>query len=203
MIDVAFLPFWQFSSSHPTCDLSGLGCRNDDLPPISINGWDQLNSDGMRPVLYSSRAYRAKNEVLWNRNVQKASDFSREIELGFAELHNFILKNRESFLAFVQTFAQSKSRLVFRSTQLYGRLLKQSLSPTNLESGIRRSIVFEQLYRPPLKGGYLSHQLQQVLDFEAGALLHLDVPRFYIPANSDTLTIDSKIGFRNSYGNRL
>jgi type 2 lantibiotic biosynthesis protein LanM len=192
VIDVAFLPFWQFSSSHPTCDLSGLGCRNDDLPPISMNGWDQLNSDGMRPVLYSSRAYRARNEVLWNGNVQKASDFSREIELGFAELHNFILKNRESFLAFVQTFAQSKSRLVFRSTQLYGRLLKQSLSPTNLESGIRRSIVFEQLYRPPLKGGYLSNQLQQVLDFEAGVLLNLDVPRFYIPANSDTLTIDSK-----------
>ena len=192
VIDIAFLPVWQFSSSHPTCDLSGLGCRNDDLPPISVNGWDQLNSNGMRPVPYSSRTYRARNEVLWNGTVQKASDFSHEIGLGFAELHNFILENRESFLAFIQTFAQTKSRLVFRSTQLYARLMRQSLSPANLESGIRRSILFEQLYRPALKGGYLSNQLQQVLDFEASALLNLDVPRFYIPADSDALPIDDK-----------
>src|SRR5262249_14504429 len=32
VIDIAFLPFWQFSSSHPMCDLSGLGCKNDNLP---------------------------------------------------------------------------------------------------------------------------------------------------------------------------
>ena len=192
VIDIAFLPFWQFSSSHPTCDLSGLGCRNSDLPPISVNGWEQLNSDDMKPVLRSSGTYRARNEVLWNRKVQNAADFRPEIEWGFAELHNFILENRESFLLFIQTFDLSKSRLVFRSTQLYGRLLKQSLSPANLESGIRRSIVFEQLYRPALKGGYLSDQLQQVLDFEANALLNLDVPRFYLPANSDALPIDAQ-----------
>jgi len=192
VIDIAFLPFWQFSSSHPICDLSGLGCRNADLPELSESGWDQINSDGMRPVLRSSRPYRARNEVLWRGTVQIAADFWHEIDSGFTELHNFILEHRKSFLAFVQTFGKAKSRLVFRSTQLYARLLRQSLSPTSLESGIRRSIVFEQLYRPALKGGYLSHLLQQVFDFEAGALLDLDVPRFYIPADSDALTIDSE-----------
>lgn len=192
VIDIAFLPFWQFSSSHPVCDLSGLGCRNDHLPPTSTSGWDQINSDSMRPVLRSSRPYRARNEVLCNGIVQNPADFSSEIEFGFAELHHFILAHRESFLAFVQTFAQAKSRLVFRSTQLYGRLLQQSLSPTSLESGIRRSAVFEQLYRPALKAGYLSSQLQQVLDFEACALLNLDVPRFYIAADSDAIDIDAE-----------
>jgi type 2 lantibiotic biosynthesis protein LanM len=192
VIDIAFLPFWQFSSSHPTCDLSGLGCRNEDLPPMTSNEWDNVNTDGMRPVLRASRPYRAKNEVLLNGAVQIPSDFCYEIELGFSELHDFILKNRESFLELGQTLAKAKSRLVFRSTQLYARLLRQSLSPASLESGIRRSIVFEQLYRPALKADYLSDQLRRVLDFEANALLQLDIPRFYIPADADALGIDSE-----------
>ncbi len=192
VIDIAFLPFWQFSSSHPVCDLSGLGCRNEDLPPISVNEWVRPNTDAMKPLLRSTRPYRARNEVLFDGTVQNSADFCFEIESGFTELHNFILEKRESFLALVQTFARTKSRLVFRSTQLYGRLLKQSLSPANLESGVRRSIVFEQLYRPALKANYLSKQLQQVLDFEASALLQLDIPRFYIPTDSDALTIDSQ-----------
>ncbi len=85
-----------------------------------------------------------------------------------------------------------ESRLVFRSTQLYGRLSKQSVSPANLESGIRRSIVFEQLYRPSLKAGYLSNPLQRVLDFETSELLRLDIPRFYISSDSDALEINSE-----------
>ena len=153
VIDIAFLPFWQFSSSHPMCDLSGLGCRNEDLPPISVNEWDRPNSDDMKPVLrFSTDPIEPGTKFCIDGTVQNPSDFCYEIESGFAELHNFILERRESFLAFVQTFAETKSRLVFRSTQLYSRLLKQSLSPPNLESGIRRSIVFEQLYRPALKG---------------------------------------------------
>ena len=192
VIDIAFLPFWQFSSSHPMCDLSGLGCRNADLPPISANEWDRPNSDDMKPVVRFRKPYRARNEVLYAGAVQSASEFRHEIESGFAELHNFILERKESFLAFVQIFAKSKSRLIFRPTQLYSRLLKQSISPPNLESGIRRSIVFEQLYRPALKGGYLSNELQKVFDFEASALLELDIPRFYISSDSDNLDVHSE-----------
>ena len=126
--------------------------------------------------------------------MQSPSDFSDEIESGFADLHNFVFAHRETFLSFVKSLAGTKSRLVFRSTQLYSRLSKQSVSPTHLESGIRRSIVFEQLYRPALKAGYLSNPLQRVLDFETSALLQMDIPRFYIPTDSDALNMNSENG---------
>ena len=50
--------------------------------------------------------------------------------------------------------------------------------------------MFEQLFRPALKAGYFSNQLQQVFEFEADALLKLDIPRFYVPTDSDALSID-------------
>jgi lantibiotic modifying enzyme len=96
---------------------------------------------------------------------------------------------KESLLNFLSQWSQAKSRLIFRPTQLYTLLIQKSLGAKNLESGIKRSIVFEQIYRPALKSGHLTPDLQRLFDFERDALLGLDVPRFYIPVRSADLDL--------------
>jgi type 2 lantibiotic biosynthesis protein LanM len=194
VIDIALLPFWQFSSSHPMCDLSGLGCKNENLPPGKVVEWESINTTEMKPVARSVRSYRTKNEVLYLGNVQSAADFIQEIEAGFAGFHSFLVEKKDSLLNFLSRWSGAKSRLVFRPTQLYSLLVQKSLSTKNLESGIRRSIVFEQLYRPALKSSHLTNDLLRLFDFERDALLRLDVPRFYIPVQS----IDMDLSPQNS-----
>jgi type 2 lantibiotic biosynthesis protein LanM len=189
VIDTGLLPFWQVSSSHPMCDLSGLGCKNEDLPPGKVTEWESINTTGMKPVIRSVQPYRTKNEVLYRGSVQNAADFIQEIESGFAGLHGFLVKKKESLLNFLSRWSEGKSRLIFRPTQLYTLLIRKSLSAPNLESGIMRSIVFEQLYRPTLKSGHLTRDLQRLFDFERDALLRLDIPRFYIPVQSADLDL--------------
>ena len=189
VIDVALLPFWQFSSSHPMCDLSGLGCKNEDLPPGKVTEWEFINSTEMKPVVRSVQPYRTKNEVLYRGSVQNAVDFIQEIESGFAGFHGFLVEKKESLLNFLSQWSGGKSRLIFRPTQLYTLLIRKSLSARNLESGIKRSIVFEQLYRPALKSGHLTRDLQRLFDFERDALLRLDIPRFYISLQSVDLNL--------------
>jgi type 2 lantibiotic biosynthesis protein LanM len=192
VIDIALLPFWQFSSSHPMCDLSGLGCKNEDLPPAKVAAWEFVNTTGMKPVQRSVQPYRTKNEVVYRGNVQNAADFIQEIESGFAEFHGFVAGRKESFLNFLSQWSRAKSRLIFRPTQLYTLLIQKSLGAKNLQSGIKRSIVFEQIYRPALKSGHLTPDLQRLFDFERDALLGLDVPRFYIPVRSADLDLGDR-----------
>jgi type 2 lantibiotic biosynthesis protein LanM len=189
VIDIALLPFWRFSSSHPMCDLSGLGCKNENLPPAKVATWEFVNTTGMKPVQRSVQPYRTKNEVLYRGSVQNAADFIAEIDAGFAEFYGFVVRRKESLLNFVSQWSRAKSRLIFRPTQLYTLLIQKSLSATNLESGIKRSIVFEQIYRPALKSGHLTPDLQRMFDFERDALLRLDIPRFYIPVRSEDLDL--------------
>jgi type 2 lantibiotic biosynthesis protein LanM len=121
-------------------------------------------------------------------------DFIQEIESGFAEFHRFVVKKGESLIEFLSRWPEGRSRLIFRPTQLYSLLVQKSLSAKNLESGIKRSIVFEQLYRPALKSGHLTPELQRLFDFERDALLRLDIPRFYISVQS----VDLGLGPENS-----
>ena len=122
------------------CDLSGLGCKNENLPPGRAVEWESINTSEMRPVVRSVRPYRAKNEVVYLGKVQAPGDFIQEIESGFAEFHRFMVKKGESLIKFLSQWPEGRSRLIFRPTQLYSSLVQKSLSAKNLESGIKRSM---------------------------------------------------------------
>jgi type 2 lantibiotic biosynthesis protein LanM len=190
VIETGLLPFWKLSASHPPCDLSALGCNSADLPPLKAIEWQDVNRTQMQPVTRPSRPDRSKHEVWLNGQRQKPEWFRQEISQGFSSLHAFILEHRESFSAFIGTWQHAKSRLVFRPTQLYSQLLKQSAAPGSLQSGIFRSAVFESLFRPALKDGYLSPELSAFLNSEVRALLDCDVPRYYVDLSSDSVRLD-------------
>jgi class II lanthipeptide synthase len=190
VLETGMLPYWHIAGLDIPCDLSGLSGSKENLPEIRQRYWEAINTDGMRR---SERGYKSPektNRLAYHGAFQDPRNYEGDLIAGFCRLYQFLCARKKPFIDFLQTFANARTRLIFRSTQTYGLLSKQSLRAENLTDGVLRSLVFETLYRPALKGNYLSTFLKAILDREVHCLEYLDVPRFYIRLDSDALTID-------------
>jgi type 2 lantibiotic biosynthesis protein LanM len=174
-----FLTFWDRGLSYGQYDFSALTGTADQPAVSKIVRWIDANTDQMRFVYVERERAPTKNRVLLRGNQQHATNFKEELCSGFGELFSLVCREKDSFLRFVNQFRGTQSRLLFRASQVYEKILSRSLSPENLVSGLRRNISIDQLYRPPLRKGYLSPELQRILDAEIGALLETNIPRFY------------------------
>jgi type 2 lantibiotic biosynthesis protein LanM len=190
VIETGLLPAGRITGIDVLCDLSGLSGSKESLPEIRRPFWEGINSDNMRLSVSGYRAKPGSNRPSLEGVYQHPKDFEAALIEGFSRLYEFICARKESFIRFLDNFAAGQTRLIFRSTQMYGLLLKQSLRPENLIDGISRSLVFETVYRPAVKGDYLSPFLKSVLDHEVACLESLDIPRFYIRLDSNRLAVD-------------
>jgi type 2 lantibiotic biosynthesis protein LanM len=187
VIETGLLPFWQLSASHKTADYSGLGSGVSALPGSKITEWENLNSDQMHPLEKIASRQPAGNGVYLNDQIQDVREYRDRLIEGFSLLYNFILARKTSFMELVQSFSGAATRLILRPTQLYALLQKHASTSKNLASGMRRSIVFEQLYRVPLRDASLTPEMKRLTDFEVQSLLDLDIPRFYVKLDSTEL----------------
>jgi type 2 lantibiotic biosynthesis protein LanM len=190
VLETGMLPYWHIAGLDIPCDLSGLSGSKENLPKIRQPYWDAVNTDDMKR---SDRGYKSPekaNRPTYHDAFQHPRNYEGALIDGFRRLYRFLSTRKKSFIDFLQTLSNTRTRLIFRSTQTYGLLSKQSLSAENLTDGIQRSLIFETLYRPALKGNYLSIFLKAILDREVRCLERLDIPRFYVRLDSDALTID-------------
>jgi len=187
VIETGLLPFWQLSASHVPADYCGLGSGFVDLTHTNVTDWENLNSDQMRPVTKPRSPRHAGNTVRLGNEIQDVRRYQAELITGFGRLYHFVSDRKTEFSRLIEQFAQSKTRFVYRPTTLYGFLLKQARAPKCLTSGVRQSIVFEQLYRVPLRDNALTPETKTLIDFEVQSLLGLDIPRFHIRLNSTEL----------------
>jgi type 2 lantibiotic biosynthesis protein LanM len=187
VIETGLLPFWQLSASHKTADYSGLGGGVHELPGHKTIEWEGLNSDRMRPHEKIVPRPPGGNAVYLNGQLQDVRQYRDPLIEGFNELYHFILNRKNAFADLMQGLHGAATRLILRPTQLYAVLQKHARAAKNLTSGMRRSIVFEQLYRVPLRDGSLTPEMRRLTDFEVQSLLDLDIPRFYVKLDSTEL----------------
>ena len=190
VLETGMLPYWHIAGLDVPSDLSGLSGSKENLPEIRQPSWDAVNTDDMRR---SDRGYKSPekaNRPNYRGAFQHPRDYESALIDGFCQLYRFLYARKQSLINFLQTFSNTRTRLIFRSTQTYALLSKQSLRAENLTDGVLRSLIFEALYRPALKGNYLSSFLKEMLDQEVRCLESLDIPRFYVRLDSDALTID-------------
>ncbi|WP_375511635.1 DUF4135 domain-containing protein [uncultured Nostoc sp.] len=88
--------------------------------------------------------------------------------------------------------ANQRVRFVFRPTQVYGNLLKQTLQPKFLQNGVDRSIALDVLRRSLLKSE-IKPESWAIIAAEQQALAQLDIPLFATHFNSDALPSTSSI----------
>jgi type 2 lantibiotic biosynthesis protein LanM len=190
VLETGMLPYWHIAGLDIPCDLSGLSGSKENLPEIRQPYWDAVNTDDMKRSDRGYKSLKKANRPSYHGAFQHPRDYEGALIDGFCQLYRFLCARKKSFIDFLQTFSNTRTRLIFRSTQMYGLLSKQSLRAENLTDGILRSSIFETIYRPALKGSYLSTFLKAILDQEVRCLECLDVPRFYVRLDSDVLTID-------------
>ncbi|MBV8485563.1 MAG: type 2 lantipeptide synthetase LanM [Verrucomicrobia bacterium] len=187
VLETGLLPLWQLSASHLPADFSGLGTGIVDLSELKITEWENVNSDDMRPVTKPKVIPPPSNTVRWQDQAQDLRRFRAELIEGFCALYRTILYQKAGFVRLVEKFGDAKTRFLYRPTQVYGSLLKNAHSPQNLTSGFRQSVVFEALYRVPLRESALTPTTKQFIDFEVESLLGLDIPRFHVRLDSRDL----------------
>jgi type 2 lantibiotic biosynthesis protein LanM len=190
VLETGMLPYWHIAGLEVPCDLSGLSGSKESLPEIKQPYWDAVNTDDMKRSVRGYRSLEKSNRLVYEGTFQHPRNYEGALIEGFCHLYRFLCARKQSFIDFLQTFSNARTRLIFRSTQMYALMTKQSLRAENLMDGILRSLIFETLYRPALKGNYLSSFLKAMLDQEVRCLESLDIPRFYIRLDSDALTID-------------
>jgi type 2 lantibiotic biosynthesis protein LanM len=187
VLETGLLPLWQLSASHLPADFSGLGTGMVDLSELKITEWENVNSDDIRPVTKPKIIPPPGNTVRWQGQAQDLRMFRTELIDGFCALYRTILYQKAGFVRLIEKFGDAKTRFLYRPTQVYGSLLKNARSPQNLTSGFRQSVVFEALYRVPLRENALAPTTKQFIDFEVESLLGLDIPRFHVQLDSRDL----------------
>ena len=146
----------------------------------------------MQPIQEAVTAEPAQNKVFHNAIEQRVEEHVEQIIRGFSDLHGLIVSRKQSFVHFLSSFKSARSRVILRATSVYSKLIKASTHPDALLSGIRRSLIFERLFRPLLRSQGMSAHAKKVLDFEIQRLLYLDIPRIYADLGETNIHLEDQ-----------
>jgi lantibiotic modifying enzyme len=127
-------------SPRSVCDLSGLSGTKELISGVTHLVWQKVNSDEMTPKHEPVTSAPAKNLPIYRGVRQKAEDHLEDILHGFSDLHAFLISHKQSFLNYVDHYSSTRGRVIFRSTAVYARLIKESLHPSAIVSGVKRSL---------------------------------------------------------------
>jgi type 2 lantibiotic biosynthesis protein LanM len=192
VIDCGLLPIWLISGIDAVCDLSGLSGNKERIAGLTRLGWQDVNTDRMQPVQEAVTAEPAQNKVILNGIEQHIEEHLQQIIEGFSDFHRLLVSRKQSFVQFLSSFNSSRSRVIFRSTSVYSKLIKESTHPDALRSGIRRSLSLERLFRPLLKSQALAAHTKKLIDFEIERLSFLDIPRIYAGLDQTNIHLESR-----------
>jgi type 2 lantibiotic biosynthesis protein LanM len=192
VIDTGLLPIWLISGIDAICDLSGLSGNKELIVGLSRLGWQEVNSDRMQPIQEAVTAEPAQNKVYHDGIEQKVTEHPHQVTRGFSDLYHLIVSRKQSLVRFLTTFHSARSRVIFRSTSVYSKLIKESTQPDALLSGMSRSLIFERLFRPMLKSHDLSSHTKKLLDFEVERLSLLDIPRIYADLDATGIQLEDR-----------
>lgn len=164
--------------------------QNHAIQPFMINQY-VIKGDFQRIVYLEKIAVFIKPEknILVDQSTQdsiSASTYSRIIAQGYCHYMRWVIKNREEVLAFViGHFSHLETRLVFRPTFMYQRVLLESFHPKFL-------IDFQQYYHSLNQLLDKGHALSKAIDYhEFFDLLNGDIP-YFSTSTSDTFIRNSQ-----------
>ncbi|MDZ8259870.1 type 2 lanthipeptide synthetase LanM family protein [Nostoc sp. ChiQUE01b] len=195
VLRIGFLPTWNLGPDGVVYDSSGLGGVGVQETNFRVRRWQHINTDSMalgyesmKPPVYSNIPSVAGVSL-------SSSQYVAELVDGFRQMYEFLIAHRETLLAAnspLTRLANQRVRFVFRPTQVYGNLLKQTLQPKFLQNGVERSIALDVLSRSLLKSE-TKPESWAIIAAEQQALAQLDIPLFATHSNSDALPITSDV----------
>ncbi len=183
------LPQWGVSSEdNLNLDASLLGKQANEV--ISIPQWKNINTNGMS-IDYEVKTINSSNVPCLGDTPLNVQNYLAQLVAGFEEMYRFLLARQDILLATdspLEVFARLKVRYVFRPTNIYNSILKNSLTPNLLQSGIDRSISLDVLSRAFIQSES-KPEFWQILETELQAMEQLDIP--FLNANTSDISLGS------------
>jgi len=191
----ALLPVWeQESNDNSAFDFSGLGSHAQQTRYLKGLQWSFVNTDQMALKFEQIKVPLPSNHVpTVNGTSADLSDWIEAIVLGFKQMYRFLLDKQEALLSQSSPLWRMRGlsvRFVFRSTNLYSRMLKQLSYPEYLREGVDRSIGLEILKRPAM-GAIEKPKIWSLIQAERSQMERLDIPFFTIDSDTDVLVLES------------
>jgi type 2 lantibiotic biosynthesis protein LanM len=181
---VGILPrYLQVNQSSDPIDLSALGMRAPIPAPFQYE--DSYKSDARSLGIASAASFVIQPCRNMPRETREALGKSRikAVCTGFEELYEIAIQHKRGLVAWLNQLKKlpnARVRMVMRQTNLYSRLLEQSLYPEYLRWGAKRSIELDRLSKR-FTDQRFSKLNSQLSSAETGALETLDIPLFDVP----------------------
>ena len=183
------LPGWIIGKDDFVFDVSGIGAYGNYESPYRRLVWKRINSDGM---YFDFENYAFGNQpnlpVLKGEN-RLPGQYSAEIVEGFSSFYRLALKFREQIPIYL--FAGKELRFLFRSTRVYGFIMKKLLDPKFNREGVDRSIQLEPVSRAFLHNTPPDH-FWEIGKSELRQMEETDFPIFW--ADSDNVDLKDSSG---------
>lgn len=189
---IGLLPCRLWSTrEEPGVDLSGLGGQAGQMTPFRVPQWEAGGTDQMHLVRKSIEAPAGQNRPRLKGEDVEVLNYRAQILQGFTRTYRLLQEQREEVInEILPRFAQDEVRLLFRPTQRYARLLRESFHPDLLRDSFERECFFDQLWREVEK----RPSLERVFAAEKRDLQRGDIPFFRnSPQSRNILTSDGEI----------
>lgn len=183
------LPGWIQGKDGFVFDVSATGGYDYTESPYKRQKWENVNTDRMDIQLIPITFGNQHNMPLLEGRAQLPSRFTEEIVNGFTAFYKILIKHKNEIP--VHLFAGKELRFIFRSTRIYGMIMKTMTDPKYMRKGIDRSLRAEFLCRAFL------HQPAPNPDWaicksEIKQMEETDIPIFR--ADSDKKTLKDNTG---------
>jgi type 2 lantibiotic biosynthesis protein LanM len=150
VLNTGLLPIQSWSSQdHQGVDISGLGAEGGQLIPFGIPTWERSGTDTMRLTHKHCKLQASRNKPTLRENDIAVLDYVSAIDVGFTSIYQLLMEYRSELLDHggpLALFAEDEVRVVFRSTQIYSRLLYDSFHPDVLRNALDRDRLFDHLW---------------------------------------------------------
>lgn len=144
-----------------------------------------INTDAMGSEYRNVRAEH-KNAPLRNGDPQPLEEHLDPFLEGFRTVYELLEDHGGSFFGpdLRDRLREARPRFLYRDTNLYAKVQNRALNPSNLKSGIDRSITIDLLARPfyPFTEGRKLHR--EILVRERASMEALDIPFFTVRPGS-------------------
>ena len=166
-------------------DVSGLGGKGGQATPTPVPMLDGIGTDQMHMVRRHGIIQDRQNQPKLNDTAIDIKDYLNHVIHGFTRIYRLLTAQREALLTqILPLFAHDEIRIVLRPTNIYARLLQESLHPTLLHNALDRDRLLDRLWIQIPGKPFLS----KVIKAEIDDLLENNIPFFTTSVTDCSLT---------------
>lgn len=178
-------PMWG-RPDQPGIDLSGLGTSDGQAIPFTVPAWEAAGTDRMRFVRKPAWFQHAGPKTTLQGAPVDAAPHGELIDEGFTRTCRLLVRWRDELLAAggpLKRFEGSTTRVLLRSTRVYGELVHESFHPDLMADVEQRDELFRRLERICAA----RPEMQRVVSAEMRDLQAGDIPLLTARAGSRDL----------------